>query len=239
MRLELSAMGTHTLHLKEMEMKKASSAERRGSFRIPRTKQEWAAEGLDWIKSIAVVLAIFLPIMTFVVQGYRIPSGSMEDTLLIGDFLFADKVTYGARVPFLAPARVPGFRRPEPGDIVIFKSPETGETLIKRCVAIGGQTVEMRNKVLFIDDEAQQEEYVKHIDPRVNPRTHPGRDSWGPLVVPQGHLLMLGDNRDASRDSRFFGTVPFELVIAKADILYFSFDKDKFLPRIWRIGKLL
>lgn len=220
-------------------MKKADAAQRRGSFRIPRSKQEWTTEGIDWLKSIGIVLVIFLPIMTFVVQGYRIPSGSMEDTLLVGDFLFADKLTYGARIPFFAPARLPGFRHPEPGDVIIFKSPETGETLIKRCAAIGGQTVEMRNKVLYINDQAQRESYAKHIDPRVNPRTHPGRDTWGPVVIPEGHLLMLGDNRDASRDGRFFGTVAFDLVIAKADVLYFSFDKDKLLPRVARIGKLL
>jgi signal peptidase I len=110
---------------------------------MPRTREEWTAEGIDWLKSITVVLAIFLPIMTFIVQGYRIPSGSMEDTLLVGDFLFADKVTYGARVPFAAPARLPGLRRPERGDIVIFKSSERGETLIKRCVATEGQVVEV------------------------------------------------------------------------------------------------
>ena len=215
--------------------KRGRQAARRGSFRFPRTREEWMAEGIDWVKSIAIVLVIFLPVMTFVVQGYRIPSSSMEDTLLIGDFLFADKITYGARKPLLAPARIPGIRNPEPGDIVIFKSPESGETLIKRCVAVGGQRVEMHSKVLYVDGKRMDEPYVKHIRRNYDSRV----DDFGPIVVPAGHMLCLGDNRDASRDSRFFGTVPFELVIAKADVLYFSFDKQKFLPRLKRVGKFL
>ncbi len=206
-----------------------------GWLRIPTTAAEWKQEGIEWLKTIVVVLAVMLPIITFVVQGYRIPSGSMEDTLLVGDFLFADKITYGARIPFTDGKRMPGLRDPEPSDIVIFKSPKTGETLIKRCVAVGGQRVEMRDKVLYIDGQAQDEPYVKHINRSANGRF----DNVPPFVVPEGHLFMLGDNRDASLDGRYFGPVPMELVIAKADVLYFSFDPKRFLPRIKRIGKLL
>jgi signal peptidase I len=206
-----------------------------GWFRIPKTRKEWAAEGLDWLKTIIVVLAIFLPTITFVVQGYRIPSGSMENTLLVGDFLFADKITYGARIPFASGVRGPGLRDPEPGDIVIFKSPKTGETLIKRCVAVAGQTVEMHDKALSVDGQRMNEPYVK----LTGRAPIPGIDEFGPYTIPEGHIFLLGDNRDHSQDCRFFGPVPLHLVIAKADVLYFSFDKRKLLPRIGRIGKLL
>ena len=206
-----------------------------GMWRIPTTAGEWKQEGFEWIKTIVVVLAVMLPIITFVVQGYRIPSGSMEDTLLIGDFLFADKVTFGARIPFTNGKRVPGLREPKAGDIVIFKSPRTGETLIKRCVAVGGQRVEMRSKVIYIDGQRVDESFVKFIQRIPNARA----DNLPEFRVPDGHIFLLGDNRDASADGRYFGPVPLNLVIAKADVLYFSFDTKRFLPRLNRIGRLL
>lgn len=207
----------------------------KSGYRFPQNKREWVGEGMAWLKSIVIVLAIFLPLNTFVVQGFRIPSGSMEDTLLIGDFLFADKLTFGPRVPFTEDTRLPGLREPKPGDIIIFKSPESGENLIKRLVAVEGQTVEMRHKQLFIDGVAVDEPFTKHIRHRFDPRF----DNFGPERVPPGHLFFLGDNRDASQDSRIFGMVPITEVVAKADVLYFSFDLKKKLPRIGRIGKLL
>ncbi|MFC1573471.1 signal peptidase I [Candidatus Eisenbacteria bacterium] len=202
---------------------------------MPRTREEWNAEGREWGKTIVIVLIIFIPMITFVIQGYRIPSGSMEDTLLIGDFLFADKITYGARIPFIDGKRLPGLRDPEPGDIVIFKSPRNGETLIKRCVAVGGQTVEMRKKILFVDGVKAEEPFVKLTSRDPIPRI----DTFGPITIKEGTIFCLGDNRDASADSRFFGPVDLSLVIAKADVLYFSFDTKKYLPRLKRIGKLL
>lgn len=202
---------------------------------IPKNRQEWQHEGREWLKSIIVVLAVFLPVITFVVQGFRIPSSSMEDTLLIGDFLFADKITYGARVPLTHDSRVPGLRPPKPGDIVIFKSPQTGENLIKRCMAVAGQTLEMRRKVVYINGQPLNEPYTKHIRNNYMPQV----DDFGPYTVPAGTIFCLGDNRDYSHDCRFFGPIPMRNVVAKADILYFSFNPKKMLPRIWRIGKLL
>ncbi len=206
-------------------------------IRIPRTSEEWKREIQEWVRTIVVVMLIFLPTVTFVVQGYRIPSGSMEDTLLVGDFLFADKITFGARIPFTDGVRGPGLRKPRPGDIVIFKSPRTGQTLIKRCVAVEGQIVEMREKKLYIDGRLVYEPYVKHTRPYVDPYL----DNYGPVRIPKDHIFCLGDNRDQSSDSRVFGPVPLKLVIAKADILYFSIDTKRIppLPRIWRIGKPL
>ncbi len=223
--------------------KKDTSKTEQSMFHVPRTKDEWVAEGADWLRTIVTVMVIFIPLVTFVVQGYRIPSGSMENTLLVGDFLFADKITYGARIPFFEGQRMPGFREPKAGDVVIFKSPESGDTLIKRCVATAGQEVEMRNGQLYIDGEPMDEPYAKHLG------TVP-QDNFGPKRVAPGMIFCMGDNRDKSRDSRMFGGVQISLVIAKADILYFSWEWDwnAFFslrwgqlqaPRITRIGKLL
>jgi signal peptidase I len=215
--------------------KSSGPVEQKTLFRFPRTRAEWGAEGREWVKSILIVLVVFLPLVTFVVQGFRIPSSSMEDTLLIGDFLFADKITFGARVPLTHDARLPGVRSPKAGDVVIFKSPQSGENLIKRCVAVAGQSVEVRDKILYVDGVRRDEPFTKHIDRYVRA----GRDNFGPVVVPAGDIFCMGDNRDASHDSRFFGPVALRLVIAKADVLYFSFDVKKFLPRINRIGRML
>ncbi len=180
----------------------------------------------EFSESLLVALVVFLVLRTFVLQAFRIPSSSMEETLLIGDFLFINKIEYGARIPFTA-ARIPGFREPRPGDIVVFRFPEGIESpgphvdFIKRCVAVGGQTVEMRERQLYVDGIPQEEPFVCHQDSYSNPM----RDSFGPLTVPRGHLFMLGDNRDHSHDSRYWGTLPMEQVHGRAFVRYFSWDQ--------------
>jgi signal peptidase I len=188
-----------------------------------------------FLSSVVLALLVVIPVRTFAIQGYHIPSGSMEKTLLIGDVLFADKITFGPKIPFTHGARLPGFRKPQPGDIVIFRSPRENRDLIKRCVAVEGQVVEMRAKQLFVDGEPVDEPYVQHTDPNYDP----WRDDFGPFKVPKGHIFVLGDNRDNSKDSRFLGPIPLENVIAKARIIYFSIDTRTWRPRLWRIGKLL
>ncbi|MBD3336144.1 MAG: signal peptidase I, partial [Candidatus Eisenbacteria bacterium] len=121
------------------------------------------------------------------------------------------------------------------GDIVIFKHTDGNVDLIKRCVAIEGQVVEMRNKELIVDGRVQEEPYTQHIDNSYIPR----RDDFGPLRIPEDHIFVLGDNRDRSNDSRFLGPIPLGSVVAKARIIYFSFDTKRWLPRIGRIGTLL
>jgi len=195
------------------------------------------------VNSILLALAVVIPVRTFAIQGYHIPSGSMEKSLLIGDVLFADKITFGPRIPLTNSARIPGFREPEPGDVVIFKHPAEKIDLIKRCVAVGGQVVEMRDKRLYVDGEPVDESYIQHTDPYPNPH----RDTMRPLRVPAGHIFVLGDNRDNSNDSRFIGTIPVGLVVAKARIIYWSWDTRgghwwqvwNGRPRLGRIGTLL
>jgi signal peptidase I len=190
----------------------------------------------EFIGSLAVALVLFLVIRTFLLQAFRIPSASMEDTLLIGDFLFINKIEYGAKIPF-TPWRLPGLRDVGAGDVIVFRFPGTGEKrdFIKRCVAVAGQTVEMRSARLYVDGQLVDEPHAKHVDSR----RVSARDDFGPLLVPPGHLFMLGDNRDCSQDSRGWGTLPLESVHGRAFIRYFSWDPVEKTIRWKRLLTLL
>jgi signal peptidase I len=204
----------------------------------------WA---IGWIKSIAIALAIWLVLSTFLVKAFRITSGSMERTLLVGDFLFVNKALYGAHVPLLQ-TRLPGFREPRHGDIVVFRSPIEDSVLVKRLLGLPGDTLSMRAGRLTRNGIALDEPYVvsagdpaqEFADPEMGwQRAYlSGRDTsgyqpttrnWGPLVIPQGYYFMLGDNRDGSRDSRFWGFVPRGNVQGSPLVVYFSYD-----PASWR-----
>lgn len=184
--------------------------------------------------SILIAVGLALIIRTGVVQAYYIPSGSMEDSLLVGDYLFANKFIYGAPldIPFteINFGQLPGLRDPRPGEVVIFRSPEDPDRdLIKRCVAVGGQTVEIIDKVLYVDSQPfPNPPGVKFADGRRPiPRAVGGRDNFGPYLVPQGHYFMMGDNRDNSHDSRFIRAIPGHLIKGKAMILWWSWDGDR------------
>jgi len=175
----------------------------------------------------AVLLAFF--VRTFFVQAFKIPSESMENTLLVGDFLFANKFVYGAKLPFMN-VRLPSVRSPRPGDIIIFKFPGDEKTdYIKRCVAVEGQTVELRGRKLYVDGVLQDEEYAKY---------HHG-SRYGPEVVPKGHIFMMGDNRDNSADSRVWGPLDEDLVLGKAMFIYFSWNPSRHTVRLARIGDII
>ncbi len=186
---------------------------------------------------IAVILAII--IKTSIVEAYKIPSQSMEDTLLVGDFLLANKFVYGARLP-LVDWRLPAIGEPEPGDIVIFIFPSDGQTkYIKRCVAAAGDTVEIKDKVLYVNGkEFVLPEHGKFIDTtadgavNIQPRRPGGldsRDNFGPFVVPDNSFFMMGDNRDNSYDSRYWGVVHNDLILGEAILVHWSWD-DSIYP---------
>jgi signal peptidase I len=192
----------------------------------------------------AIVLAVVLTIVIrgLVVQAFRIPTGSMEDTLLVGDFLFVNKMVYGSEIDIGLGGerffyyRFPAIREPRAGEVIVFRYPEDpSRDFIKRCVALAGQQVEIRDKVLYVDGKAREEPYVVHKDPRIIPRERAPRDNFGPYVVPQGHLFMMGDNRDNSHDSRVWGALPRDLVKGKAMFIYWSWDPDRRLPRVDRL----
>lgn len=209
----------------------------------------WA---LDWLKSIGFALVVWLVLRTFVFEAFRIPSQSMENTLLIGDFLFANKAVYGAELPWVH-RRLPGFREPERGDVVIFGSvEEAGKRIVKRLIGVAGDTVEMRGGVLYRNGAALEEPYAVHAaalqsespDQRSRMRAWQvghfvGRDpdgywpdlnEWGPLVVPQDSLFVMGDNRDSSYDGRYWGFLPRANVVGTPMFIYYSFDATSYRP---------
>jgi signal peptidase I len=187
----------------------------------------------EYLESFAIALVFALIVKCSVVEAYKIPSGSMEDTLLVGDFLLANKFIYGAKVPLL-PLHLPALREPKPGDIVIFKYPRNPDVnYIKRCVAVEGQTVEIKDKVLYVDGKRIDDPpLAKYTDPKSRSSGRDPRDNFGPYKVPQGHLFMMGDNRDNSADSRYWGPLPRELVLGKAMIVHWSWASDPKAPTV-------
>ena len=186
---------------------------------------------------IAVLLALF--IRAFIVQAFKIPSGSMQDTLLIGDQLLVNKFIYGVKLPFTNITIIP-VKNPQRGEIIVFKYPEDpSKDFIKRVIAVGGDTVEIRNKVLYVNGHKQISEYAVHVDPRVFPREFQPRDNFGPIIVPKGKLFVMGDNRDESNDSRYWGFVDISAVRGRAILIYWSWDSQNFNVRWSRLGHLI
>jgi signal peptidase I len=200
----------------------------------------------EWMKSLLVAVVLFLFVRAFLVEAFKIPSGSMERTLLVGDFLLVNKLVYGAEVPFTG-RHLPAVRRPQRGDVVVFQWPEDpSKNFVKRLVGIPGDTLAMRDGALLVNGVAQAEHYVTHTDPDVDPageefrwqsdylvRTaqaragyHPSRNNWGPLIVPPQSYFVLGDNRDNSLDSRYWGFVPDSLIRGRPMFVYFSYAPD-------------
>ena len=181
----------------------------------------------------ALVLTLFL--RAFVIQAFRIPSASMEDTLLIGDFLFVNKFEYGPKIPFTH-IRLPGLRLPRRGDVIVFQFPQDpSKDFIKRCVATEGETLEIKNKVVSIDRRPLTEPYTIHSDPTVRPAGYDYRDFFGPYTVNKGQFFMMGDNRDNSNDSRYWGPLDMDLIRGRALFLYWSWDAEKNWPRWNRV----
>lgn len=205
---------------------------------------------LEWIKSIAIAVAIFLVLRTFLIEAFRIPSGSMERTLLIGDFLFVNKALYGAEIPFTG-VRLPAFREPRRNDLVIFKSVEEERlTVVKRVVGMPGDTLAMEDNRLQVNGGAVDEPFVirtdplaDHEDPKMrgwqmrylvsdrDPRRYrPTLKNWGPIVVPPDSFFVMGDNRDNSYDSRYWGFLGRDRIRGRPLVVYFSYDPSGVLP---------
>ncbi len=213
-------------------------------------KQETAGERtMGWIKSIAAALVLWLVLRTMLVGAFHITSGSMESTLLIGDVLFVNKALYGAEVPLIN-KRLPAFRQPRRRDVVVFDSAEEpGLTVVKRIIGVPGDTIEMRDNVVLINGEPLDEPRAVVTDEPGDPadakmrawqlRYYLGEDgsqyspslkNWGPLAVPRDSFMMLGDNRDFSYDSRYWGFLGRDRIMGRALIVYFSYDKNGLLP---------
>ena len=182
----------------------------------------------EYASSMLIAVGLALVIRSTVVQAFYIPSGSMEDTLFVGDYLLANKFLYGApvEVPGMRKPlfRLPALREPRQGDIVIFRSKtQPDRDLIKRCVAVGGQVVEVKDKVLYVDGKRVPDApEAKYVDSNVYSGSRTARDNFGPYKVRPDHFFMMGDNRDNSGDSRVFLAVPRKLIKGKAMIIYWS-----------------
>lgn len=212
------------------------------------TKSESSNSAVEWAKSIAVAVALFLFLRTFLVQTFVITSGSMEETLLVGDMLLVNRMAIGSRIPG-TDIRIPGYSSPRRGDVLVFDPPhEPDLMLIKRLIGMPGDTLEMRDRVLYLNGEAQDEPYVIHDGPGddvhpwmvwqrehllgdADPRTYaPTRDNWGPLVIPEDRYFMLGDNREHSLDSRYWGLLEGWRLEGRAVFTYYSYNKDSYQP---------
>ena len=201
----------------------------------------------EYAEAIITALLLALVIRAYIVQAFKIPSGSMIPTLLIGDHILVNKFIYGTKIPF-SDKRILIFKKPAKGDIIVFKYPEDPEKdFIKRVMAVGGDQIESKNKVIFINGEKVVEPYVQHV----NSFNYPGcsnllagednpchRDNFGPLVVPENKVFVMGDNRDQSYDSRYWGFVDVKAIKGDALIIYWSWDPNDSL-RFNRIGKIV
>ncbi|MFH2056776.1 MAG: signal peptidase I [bacterium] len=187
---------------------------------------------------LAVVLALFVKVC--LVEAYRIPSESMESTLLVGDYLLADKFVFGMQVPLLN-LRLPSIREPQVGDVVVFHHADQPEkNFIKRIIARGGDWVEIVDKQVMVNGQAIEESgYVQHEDSMIaSGLLLRPRDNFGPLQIPADNYFLLGDNRDHSTDSRFWGCVPRSEIIGRAWLIHWSWRPDPEAPRV-QAGKPL
>jgi signal peptidase I len=219
---------------------------------------------MEWTKSLIVAFVLFLFIRSFLIHTFVIISGSMEETLLVGDLVLVNRAAVGSPVPGTS-WRIPGYSKLERGDVLVFDPPhEQDLKLVKRLMGLPGDTVEMRDKAFYVNGEPLNEPYVRLLDSRddVHPWMSwqeefaltdgsngpytPTRDNWGPLVIPPDRYFMLGDNRDTSLDGRYWGFLEGWRIEGRAVLIYFSYNKGSLRPFPWlkeirwsRVGDLV
>jgi len=207
---------------------------------IPKRKSQFR----EYAEALVVALLLALAIRTFVVQAFKIPSGSMLPTLQIGDHILVNKFLYGPRLEIpltqVSLGQLPGIRKPKPGDVVVFIWPkDRSKDFIKRVVATEGQTIEVRDRQVFIDGKAWDDPHATWVaQPRATGTGGAG-DNYGPYTVPKDHVFVMGDNRDQSYDSRFWGPVPIADIKGQALVIYWSWDGPDRWVRWERIGRLV
>ena len=201
----------------------------------------------EWVESIVFALILALLIRAFVVQAFKIPSGSMKNTLLIGDHILVNKFIYGIKIPIIDRELV-HFKDPERRDIVVFTYPlDPSKDFIKRVIGVPGDRLRIEDKVVFVNNEPQLEPYTRFTDPNIRPGHVSPRDNLDTITVPPDSLFVMGDNRDESYDSRFWRFVRLPAIKGKAFVIYFSWnqqgnlslDSDIGMVRWKRIGNLI
>jgi len=204
-----------------------------------RTKGKTKSKMQEYIEAIIIAILIAVFIRTFVIQAYKIPSRSMVPTLLVGDHLLVNKFIYGVKIPYFRKTIIP-ITDPQRGDIVVFIYPnDRSKDFIKRVIGIAGDTIEIKNKKIFINGKEYTDTYGIYSDSVIYPGSMQPRDNFGPVTVPPKSLFVMGDNRDESADSRYWGFVELNDVEGKAFIIYWSWNSEDQNLRWKRIGNLL
>ncbi|AJE03616.1 signal peptidase I [Geobacter pickeringii] len=193
----------------------------------------------EYAESIIIAIILALVIRTFIVQAFKIPSGSMEDTLAIGDHILVNKFMYGTKIPFVD-GRYFKIRDPKRGDVIVFEYPEDpSKDFIKRVIGLPGDKIQVVNKRVYVNDKLYAIPQEVHKESDTVPAAQNPRDNFGPVMVPPNSYFMMGDNRDRSYDSRFWGVVKNEQIKGLAFIKYWSWDREKFRVRWGSIGTLI
>ena len=195
---------------KKPATKRRSTPAKRSGVSTTRSTDQGAHPRRKRVLGVLGLVLLVVASRVLILEGYGIDSESMEDSLLQGDLVLVERLSYGSE-------GIPDFGAPDVGDVVVFRRPEDGGVMVKRCVATAGQRVLIKNKVLHVDGvRAADPARSKYLDATIRPAKQSPRDHFGPYVVPPGHIFVLGDNRDASVDSRFFGPVSQPLLIGRA-----------------------
>jgi len=193
----------------------------------------------EWAESIVIALILALIIRSFIIQAFKIPSGSMVPTLLIGDHLLVCKFSYWIKIPIINKTVVK-FRDPKREDVIVFIYPvDPKKDFIKRVIGLPGDKIEIKDKKVYINGELYPDPHAYHSDSRIFPADVLPRDNFGPVVVPKNKYFVMGDNRDSSYDSRFWGFVDREDILGKALIIYWSWERPFYHIRWNRIGKII
>lgn len=192
----------------------------------------------EYVEAIVIAVLLALFVRTFVVQAFKIPSGSMLPTLQIGDHLLVSKFSYGVRLPITGTV-LWSRSGPARGDVVVFRFPrDRSLDYIKRVIGIGGDTIEVRDKQVFVNGEKVADPHAHFTAPDTMSRAGGPRDNLGPVTVPEGKIFVMGDNRDNSYDSRFWGFVDLRDVLGKAFIIYWSWDVEEPLLSLSRFTSI-
>ena len=193
----------------------------------------------EYAESVLIALAVAFFVRTFIVQAFKIPSGSMENTLEIGDHLLVNKFIYGLKIPFTG-KRILRYRDPERGDIIVFEYPkDRSRDFIKRVIGTPGDKIEIRDKNVFVNGRQYATGHEIFRESGIIPKDQAPRDNAGPFTVPADSYFVMGDNRDQSYDSRFWGFVPRDDIKGYAFIKYWSWDSKDFAVRWHNIGRLI
>ncbi len=184
----------------------------------------------EYGEALFIALILALVIRAFVVQAFSIPSGSMIPTLLVGDYLLVNKFSYGIRNPFTNKVMISTWK-PQRGDVAVFIFPQDpSKDYIKRVVGLPGDRVQIINKKVYINGELYKTPQARFANKEVIPGSQQPRDNFGPVAVPKDSYFFMGDNRDQSYDSRFWGFVPMDALRGKATVIYFSWEGKDHQP---------